>query len=86
MDRVPDYCSNIDSIGTFNMARALEPFQSIVALHKHYPAESLIDFFKTNKTENALARCWCCAAGLRRRYRSTLPTAGVLSSAKPNTS
>src|ERR1700752_1694674 len=41
----PIIASNMDTIGTFNIACAFEPFQSLVALHKHYPTERLIETF-----------------------------------------
>jgi GMP reductase len=36
----------MDAIGTFSMARALARVDAMVALHKHYPAEQLVHFFK----------------------------------------
>jgi GMP reductase len=42
----PLIASNMDTVGTFSMARALAPFGAMVALHKHYPAEALVAFFR----------------------------------------
>jgi GMP reductase len=42
----PLIASNMDTIGTFSMARALAPFRAMVALHKHYPVSELVDFFR----------------------------------------
>ena len=42
----PLIASNMDTIGTFSMARALAPFGAMVALHKHYPVDALVDFFR----------------------------------------
>jgi GMP reductase len=42
----PVIASNMDTIGTFSMANALAPFRAMVALHKHYPADELIQFFQ----------------------------------------
>src|SRR6266446_3412427 len=42
----PLIASNMDTIGTFSMANALAPFRAMVALHKHYPADELIQFFQ----------------------------------------
>jgi GMP reductase len=42
----PLIASNMDTIGTFSMASALAPFRAMVALHKHYPADELIQFFQ----------------------------------------
>jgi GMP reductase len=42
----PLIASNMDTIGTFSMANALAPFRAMVALHKHYPPDELIQFFQ----------------------------------------
>lgn len=41
----PLIASNMDTIGTFGMARALTSFRAMVALHKYYPADKIIEFF-----------------------------------------
>ena len=43
---VPIIAANMDTVGTFEMARALDPFGVSVALHKHYAADELVAFFK----------------------------------------
>ena len=43
---IPVMAANMDTIGTFEMALALADFQAVVALHKHYSAEEVIDFFE----------------------------------------
>ncbi len=43
---VPIIAANMDTVGTFEMACALDPFGVSVALHKHYAADELIAFFK----------------------------------------
>jgi GMP reductase len=48
----PLIASNMDTIGTFEMARELKKFEGLVALHKYYSADELVDFFKTDD-----ARC-----------------------------
>ena len=42
---VPVAASNMDTTGTFEMARALSAHQMITALHKHYSIENLKKFF-----------------------------------------
>jgi GMP reductase len=42
---IPIIASNMDTIGTFEMPRALAPFDLSVALHKHYREEELVAFF-----------------------------------------
>jgi GMP reductase len=48
----PLIASNMDTVGTISMARAFVPFGAMVALHKHYPAETLIEFFRSEGAEN----------------------------------
>lgn len=48
----PLIAANMDVTGSMNMARALSRFGAMTALHKHYPAEALIDFFRSDETEN----------------------------------
>jgi len=43
---VPVIAANMDTTGTFEMARALEPFLLSTALHKHYAVDELVAFFK----------------------------------------
>ncbi len=47
---IPIVASNMDSTGTFEMARALDRFGLSVALHKHYAVDEYVAFF------NALER------------------------------
>ena len=49
---VPVIASNMDTVGTFEMARAFAPFGLSVALHKHYGVDPLIAFFKTLKIKS----------------------------------
>jgi GMP reductase len=46
---VPVIAANMDTVGTFEMARALAPFGLATALHKHYRDEELAAFFKALK-------------------------------------
>jgi GMP reductase len=55
----PLIASNMDAIGTFRMARALASINAMVALHKHYPAEELVDFFEKNTAQNTF-----CTTGI----------------------
>jgi len=43
---IPIIVANMDKTGTMTMARALSTHQCMTALHKHYSASELIDFFK----------------------------------------
>lgn len=48
----PLIASNMDTIGTFEMATALSKFNALTALHKYYPVERLVDFFKSGSSRN----------------------------------
>jgi GMP reductase len=48
----PLLASNMDLTGTFAMAQALAPFGALVALHKHYPVDALIAFFRDQPDNN----------------------------------
>jgi len=49
----PLIAANMDVTGTIPMARALQKHGAMVALHKHYPVEELVDFFHTPESANA---------------------------------
>ncbi len=48
---VPVIAANMDTVGTFEMARAFAPFGLSVALHKHYSVDELVAFFKSLKNK-----------------------------------
>lgn len=48
----PLIAANMDVTGSMGMARALSRFGAMTALHKHYPAEALIDFFRQETSGN----------------------------------
>jgi GMP reductase len=48
----PLIAANMDVVGTIQMARALHGFGAMVALHKYYPIETLVDFFRTPESAN----------------------------------
>ena len=52
---IPTIAANMDSTGTFEMARALSRMQLSAALHKHYSADALVAFFTALKAEGAQA-------------------------------
>ena len=43
---VPIIAANMDTTGTFEMARALDAFEMSTALHKHYTADEVVAFFR----------------------------------------
>jgi GMP reductase len=40
--------ANMDSIGTFSMAKIMAEHNMLTSLHKHYSVDQLVDFFSTN--------------------------------------
>jgi GMP reductase len=44
---IPIVAANMDTVGTFELARALAPFGLSVALHKHYGEKELVAFFQS---------------------------------------
>ncbi len=44
---IPIIAANMDTVGTFEMVRALSRFDLSVALHKHYSEEDLVAFFRS---------------------------------------
>lgn len=45
---VPIIAANMDTIGTFAMAKSLANEHMFTSLHKHYPLNELLDFYKSN--------------------------------------
>lgn len=45
---IPVIVANMDTVGTFEMARTLAPMGLMVALHKHYEVSELVNFFQEN--------------------------------------
>lgn len=43
---IPIIAANMDTVGTMNMARALDRHELSVALHKHYEIEELVEYFQ----------------------------------------
>jgi len=46
---IPIIASNMDTIGTFSMAKVLSEHKIVTALHKFYTAKEIIDFANTNQ-------------------------------------
>jgi GMP reductase len=49
---IPIIAANMDTVGTFEMARAFADYGMSVALHKHYTADELIAFFNKLETRS----------------------------------
>ena len=50
---IPIIAANMDTTGTFEMARALAPHQMSTALHKHYDSEEYVSFFQALENKAA---------------------------------
>lgn len=50
---IPIIAANIDTTGTIPMAGAMHALGMLTCLHKHYPAEQLIDFFAHSPVSNS---------------------------------
>ena len=66
---VPIVAANMDTIGTFEMARALEPFELSTALHKHYEVDDYVAFFRALGRKSAAFY----SLGIARRRRGQVP-------------
>jgi GMP reductase len=50
---IPIIAANMDTVGTMDMARALQGFGLSTALHKHYGVDELVAFFQTLERKSA---------------------------------
>ncbi len=50
---IPIIASNMDTVGTLSMARALHP-EMMTCLHKYYSEESLLDFFRSEELRQSV--------------------------------
>ena len=66
---VPIIAANMDTIGTFEMARALDAFLLSTALHKHYAVDELVAFFKGLERKSAAFYSMGIGAGGRGEVR-----------------
>jgi GMP reductase len=53
---IPIVAANMTGIGTISLAKALSKHKCMTALHKHYPARELIQFFLNGGNKNAQER------------------------------
>ncbi|MDR0247682.1 MAG: GMP reductase [Burkholderiales bacterium] len=51
---IPVIAANMDTVGTFVMARALADHRMATALHKHYDVSQYVEFFRTLPTRDAV--------------------------------
>ena len=73
---VPVIAANMDTVGTFEMARALAPFGLSVALHKHYGVDELTAFFKALKVKSNAFYTMGIGKGDLERFQRVVRRAG----------
>jgi len=74
---VPIIASNMDTTGTFEMARALAPIGLSTALHKHYEVEQCLEFFRTLERTSAAFYSMGISRAEEERFRKVMEQAGA---------
>ena len=73
---VPIIASNMDTTGTFAMARALDAFLLSTALHKHYEVDELVAFFKGLERKSAAFYSMGIAAADEEKFDRVMKATG----------
>jgi len=73
---VPIIAANMDTTGTFEMARALDPFLLSTALHKHYAVDEVVAFFKGLERKSAAFYSMGIAAADDEKFGRVMDAAG----------
>jgi GMP reductase len=74
---IPIVASNMDTTGTFEMARALDAFKLTTALHKHYAVREYVDFFAGLERKSAAFYSMGIAAADEEKFGQVLAAAGT---------
>jgi len=74
---VPIIAANMDTTGTFEMARALDAFEVSTALHKHYGVDELVAFFKALERKSAAFYSLGIAAADEEKFGRVMGEAGT---------
>jgi GMP reductase len=74
---VPIIAANMDTTGTFEMARALDPFELSTALHKHYDVEDVVTFFAGLERKSAAFYSMGIARGDEEKFHKVMEQAGA---------
>jgi len=74
---VPIIAANMDTTGTFAMARALDPFLLSTALHKHYAVDEVVAFFKGQERKSAAFYSMGIAAADEEKFARVMDAAGT---------
>src|SRR5512143_2347092 len=73
---VPIIAANMDTTGTMEMARALEPFELSTALHTHYAVDELVAFFQALERKSAAFYSMGIAAADEEKFGRVMEGAG----------
>jgi GMP reductase len=74
---IPIVTANMDTTGTFEMARALAPLGLSVALHKHYPVDDCVAFFRGLERKSAAFYSMGIAKADEERFHRVMSAAGT---------
>jgi GMP reductase len=73
---IPIIASNMDTTGTFEMARALDEFRLSTALHKHYSVEECVRFFRSLERKSAAFYSMGITKADEEKFRRVVDAAG----------
>jgi GMP reductase len=73
---IPIIASNMDTTGTFEMARALDAFRLSTALHKHYGVEETVAFFRGLQRKSAAFHSMGITKADEEKFRRVMDAAG----------
>jgi GMP reductase len=74
---VPIVAANMDTIGTLEIALALEPFELSTALHKHYGVEDSVQFFRALARKSAAFYSMGIARADEDKFHKVMAEAGT---------
>src|SRR5512137_1902484 len=75
---IPIVTANMDTTGTFEMARALAPLGLSVALHKHYPVDAVVAFFRGLERKSAVFYSMGIAKADEEKFHAVMKRAGTV--------
>jgi GMP reductase len=73
---IPIIASNMDTTGTFEMARALDTFRLSTALHKHYGVDECVAFFRCLERKSAAFYSMGITKADEEKFRRVFDAAG----------
>jgi GMP reductase len=74
---IPIVTANMDTTGTFEMALALAPLGLSVALHKHYPVDDVVAFFRGLERKSAVFYSMGIAKADEEKFHAVMKRAGT---------